>query len=757
MLAQHLLDWAIRAISLFNTIILLWLGLTVSLNAERRRWGTYVASGGLLLGALVFAIHSIALEHIFNAFTTQLAFWWRLTWLPFILSPYLWYLVMGWYTGVLRAGRSARAANGSMDAEPQVSQALQAAGRQRLWLAALSALGAAALALPLVTRLFPTYDDLTQHTPSGALFSGGTLVLLLLYPAYGVLCFALALAVLRHPGSSDRFMGELAQQRARPWLIAASGALLAVTLCAGGAIIGLLHGIQARQIDFAAPATLTTIMVFDVVITGLIALAVVLMGQGVVAYEIFTGKALPRGGLARHWHRSLILAGGYGVLVGGCLELPVDAMYPLVLATTLMTAFYALLTWRLYLEHEQGINQLRPFVASQRMYEQLLTPSTAPEVNITTPFSALCEDVLGAKVAYLAALGPLAPLAGSALAFPATGAAPTSALAAISARFQSPQEICTPLAPDEAGGAVWAVPLWSERGLIGALLLGEKRDGSLYTQEEIELARATGERLIDTQASAAMAQRLMALQRERLVESQIIDQRTRRVLHDEVLAHLHTAMLKLSIQEPGNRPAEAQTEVVALLGEMHHQIANLLHAIPTTTTREVARLGLLGALRQAMEYELGATFTRVNWQIEPAAEQAARLLQPLVAEVVFCAAREAIRNAARYGRTGDASRPLNLTLSLCWQRGLQLAIKDDGVGLGASHPPTQGSGQGLALHSTMMTVIGGALTVESVPGSSTTITLTIPQELIPAPETPTLLGEETPAINAAPTTQSNVA
>ena len=48
MLADDLLDWVIRAISLFNTIILLWLGLTVSLNAERRRWGTYVASSGLL-------------------------------------------------------------------------------------------------------------------------------------------------------------------------------------------------------------------------------------------------------------------------------------------------------------------------------------------------------------------------------------------------------------------------------------------------------------------------------------------------------------------------------------------------------------------------------------------------------------------------------------------------------------------------------------------------------------------------------------
>ena len=88
---------------------------------------------------------------------------------------------------------------------------------------------------------------------------------------------------------------------------------------------------------------------------------------------------------------------------------------------------------------------------------------------------------------------------------------------------------------------VWAVPLWSERGLIGVLLLGDKRDGGLYTQEEIEIARASGERLIDTQASAEMARRLMALQRQRLADSQVLDRRARRVLHDDVLPRLHTA------------------------------------------------------------------------------------------------------------------------------------------------------------------------------------------------------------------------
>ena len=43
-----LLDWVVRALSYFNTIALVWLGLTVLLTTERRRWGAWLAGGGLL-------------------------------------------------------------------------------------------------------------------------------------------------------------------------------------------------------------------------------------------------------------------------------------------------------------------------------------------------------------------------------------------------------------------------------------------------------------------------------------------------------------------------------------------------------------------------------------------------------------------------------------------------------------------------------------------------------------------------------------
>jgi signal transduction histidine kinase len=95
--------------------------------------------------------------------------------------------------------------------------------------------------------------------------------------------------------------------------------------------------------------------------------------------------------------------------------------------------------------------------------------------------------------------------------------------------------------------------------------------------------------------------------------------------------------------------------------------------------------------------------------------------------VLFYAAREAMRNAARYGRGGDAARLLHLGLEVAWRDGLEITVEDDGVGLGVAEDSDAGSGQGLALHSTMMAVVGGTLAVESVPGAYTRVALTLPQ------------------------------
>ena len=46
------LDWAILAVSLYNTIVLFWLGLTVLLNARHKNWSVWLAGGGLKRGVV---------------------------------------------------------------------------------------------------------------------------------------------------------------------------------------------------------------------------------------------------------------------------------------------------------------------------------------------------------------------------------------------------------------------------------------------------------------------------------------------------------------------------------------------------------------------------------------------------------------------------------------------------------------------------------------------------------------------------------
>lgn len=704
MTGRFFLDWAILAVSLLNTILMLWLGLTVWLNAERRAWGVWLISGSLLLGGAFFISHTAILGFDFTTagWGPSLNFWWRAGWGPVVALPFAWYIVILWYAGFWE------------NREAALFQ------RQRFpflftVISVIMLVGLLIFANPLPSLWQVAALNLTA-TPEVA----GVPLLILVYPVYIVLCIALSLDALRNPGPSTRMMGDLARRRARPWLAATAVLLLVISFLVGVAMVWIVLNVQSRPrglIEFYDTA-LVTIGWFDLVIASLIGLVVLLLGQAVVVYEVFTGQTLPRRGLVRYWRNTVILAAGFGVTVGLALVLHLRPIYSVLLTMLVMTVFYALSSWRAFAERERYMRSLRPFVASQQLYEHLLTPSAAPpETDVAGPFRALCENVLSARRAYLVAVGPLAPLVGPPLAYPTSANLP--ALTTLLAGFDSPQTMIKSIDSAHYAGAHWAVPLWSERGLIGVLLLGEKSDGGLYSQEEIEIARASGERLIDTQASAEMARRLMALQRQRLAESQVVDRQTRRALHDDVLPRLHAAMLSLNDQRHA-------TEAMTLLGDAHRQIAELLRAMPSARAPEVARLGLLAALRQTLDapHDLGHAFDSVNWQIEPAAETQAQRIPALNAEVMFYAAREAIRNAARYGRP-DSTIPLHLAITASWREGLHLCIEDDGAGVGAVSSPG-GSGQGLALHSTLLAVVGGTLAIESEPGRYTRVNLYLP-------------------------------
>lgn len=706
-----LLDWAIIAISFFNAILLLWLGFTVLLNSDRRSPGIWVAGAGLLLGAAFFVSHTaIVGRGVITLSVASTIFWWTIAMVPAIILPFAWYAIMLWYAGYWN--------------DPQSDLRR----RQRPLLLLTSGgliVGLLSLAAGMVLLAVPAPFLYTLRTFIRWSIAGIPL-LAVGYSLYVVLCIGLSLDALRRPGPPRRMMGDLARRRAHPWLVVASLAMLGVSLLVMGVVMWVVQDARQRTFYDIFLASTRTFAWFDVVIAALLSFAILMLGQAVVSYEVFTGKSLPRRGLLRHWRSAIILAAGYSVIVGAAFAIELRFIYILLLTAVLMTLFFALFAWSSYEERERYIAQLRPFITSNRLYDQLLTQATPQDVDLGPPFRTLCANVLDARLAYLAALGPMAPLVGPPLTYPNRETLSLPPLADITTQFTSPTVMTIPLDPGRYQGAVWAVPLWSERGLIGVFLLGEKRSGGLYTQEEIEIARVSGERLIDTQASSEMARRLMLVQRERLAQTQVIDQQTRRVLHDDLLPALQTAMIKMSSSQLNDEVQQA----VEILTAAHRQISDLLHDMPTITAPDVARLGLIVALRRAVESEFKASFDAVKWHISAAAAENAGQIPNLTAEVVFYAAREVVRNAARYGRGEEVwhgeKRPFTLTITADWQNGLLLTLEDNGVGLEMTAATNRGSGQGLALHSTMMAVVGGTLAVESAPGQHTRVVLALP-------------------------------
>lgn len=686
------LDTAVLAVSLFNAMLLLWLGIVVVSNADRRRGGIWLAGAGLLSGGIFFLIHTAIIGRGLASASQDSDVLWHLGWLPIIVAPLAWYVVMLWYTGVY----------GAPGKRPAAWQRLYLPGLVGVLICA-----ALLLALIFIGGTLPSFAQIVALERTTYLPTSATLLFILLYVSYNTACIALSIHALRHPEPSARWMGDLARQRARPWLTAAALVLLVVSLLVSGLLV-LLYLTYRADLVASSASLRVWLALYDLLVSALIAAAVILIGKATVSYEIFTGKSLPRRGFFRLWRRAVILAAGYSLLIAAAVALDAPALYALLAATILLIVFYALLSVRLFGERERLMRELRP----------ILTPPALAADDVTrgggrAMFDSLCGNLLNTRVGYLYPFLPYVP----ALAYPAENAIPPLGLAELDAIVSGTDEPFRSVPAQNFGGAAWAIPLRNERGLIGVLLLGEQKYGGLYTQEEIEIAQAAGERIVAAEASATLSRRLLTLQRGHLAATQVADRRARRTLHDDILPQLHTAMLDLSTGDA----QDTQQAIIQLQG-VHRALSDLLREMPSGSSPTVERYGVIGGLRRAVANEFQGAFETVGWSVSPEAEAAALRLSPLSAEVLYAAAREAVRNAAKHARHAEGGRGVNLCLRAFWQEGLMLEIADDGA---PWEPTAATNGQGVELHSTMLAVIGGAWTLERRP-SETCVRLFMP-------------------------------
>ncbi len=689
--ADTLRPWAQYAVSIFNFLLLLWLGLTVFLNARERSWGTYLAGTGLLVGAVFFACHTVALDYSLDTLLEKSPGWWAILSWPVVALPLGWLLLMVWHCGALRPGAALKR---------KMTLALCACIFGAGALVGLSLLGAPH------GRWTPFGLDERGHERA----FWAIRALLLLYPFFLVVCTGASLIAVAAPVETTSWRRQEAVRRARPLLLASSLCQFLVSLGVGWALVSMgtgdivsggyaLLNLTGQVAGWIDNADLSLILAIGV--------SVLLFGKAVVSFEIFTEKILPRRGVLSQWRAVVSFAAIYALMIGGAWGLEWKPIFPLLLSSACVSVFLALFAWRALAERDRELSRLRAFVSSGHWLEGLVAGREAElERAVSSPLETLCVALIGASRAALIPSPALAPLFGRARTFP-----PLLPFDAAWNTLETRGENVRAL--NGEGGWILAAKLGDKRE-VGVLLLGERRDGALYTVEEIELARATGAYLLDIGAAGALAGRLRTLQNQKLAEIAALDRSAKRRLHDDILPLLHGALLSWNTPDSDARD---------LISQAHRDISALLRELPTGQS---APPDALLALRRELDTELAGSFDTASFHADDDAHQAAISLAPSLSQTVFFAAREALRNSARHARGNDSSRPLHVEVRAHTQfNRLEIEVADDGIGSASAPIKADTSGAGLGLHAALLAIAGGELAVERS-ASGTLVTISVP-------------------------------
>jgi signal transduction histidine kinase len=692
-----MLPWqaAALAISIFNAIICLWLGSTVILDGGRER-GPQLAAAGMVMAGVFFLIHAAVVGRGPPLSGVGLPFWWRVISVPSLLAPYAWYATMVWYTGV--SGRVLT----------MHKLLLVVVG---LFIGVLVLLLTAIYPLPPQVRTFALRIVPAWLVAGLPFIVAGYLLTL-------IICFVLPIhALLTGPGRRANLPSQ-AWGRVRTWLVRTSLlGLLGGLIALGGAVVVFSVSPNLQQ----ASNTLTRLFFqFDVTVLLVVAAALGAAGQAVGAYAAFTERPLPQWSRIDQWRWLLVIAALFALIVGVSAALGVDSIYILLFATTLAALAYALLSWRYRIEHEAFMDRLRPFVSSLHFQDRLLDGGTSLSVAVAGLVEAVSRDVLRAERACLI-LRDTIPGLPPAVAYQ-WGAAPAPSLDELPIPDSAQR---SGLRLDPGSGAEWAIPLWDGRGLAGALVLGAPVSGSVYSEELMEVAAACCARLTDALAGERAARMLADVLRQRIAEVKVLGSQGRRTLHDDVLPHIHAALIHLSAMP---NPDSTATEAIGALSNAHRELSALIRTLPPATPHRLEHVGLAQTLHDLATLDFGAAFDSVSWQIAPGVEPRLVSTPQFVGEVVSYAVQEALRNAARHARGADSRRPLPVTIAISWNHGLVIEIADDGVGMQAAGG-NGGAGAGLRLHRGLLAVLGGTFQASSPPAGGTSVRLFVPEDL----------------------------
>lgn len=254
------------------------------------------------------------------------------------------------------------------------------------------------------------------------------------------------------------------------------------------------------------------------------------------------------------------------------------------------------------------------------------------------------------------------------------------------------------------------VPLVFRNQALGVLIaLDRMVDGPEFNREDEDLLLAFG-------ASAATAvHTASSVQQDRLVHAlEAAEQERRRwarELHDETLQALGGLQMLLS---SAVRTGEAGTREKTLrdaIAQINQEVHNLRALITELRPAELDELGLHSALEALAERRQADSGLRVRLDVEPVR------LDPVVESAVYRLVQEALTNAAKHAEAQTAEVRL-----VAHDGVIEVEVRDDGRGF---DPAEESSGFGLVGMRERVELLRGAFSVESEPGSGTTVTARI--------------------------------
>jgi signal transduction histidine kinase len=777
----HLLQTIALALSIFDTVSFIWLALTVWLNGDRQSSIARLGVVGLGFSALFFFIHALLISKPLTPTTSPipLDFWWRLIWLPAISVPYIWFAIGLHYAALINQGWRRR---------------------RPLLLLCSGIFGCLLLVMLIINRDTFTYvgtlrllayGDLFNDTSAG-LFSPPVLlpVLFLFYVTFCAIgpWFTLGRinrlwrafwgTLLKRKSAIEdtplpTMRSELAKafwedptevelledpvfswHLARPILFFAAVLMVILTTTLG--ILGTWSitdwfEVQRNGIVHLPMETIPlNLLILDMLATGSVAIIILLVGYSIVRHGILIERPLARRGFFEQWRGIVIVSTAIAILIALLVSFTHGTVGGLLLITSLATGVYALFTWSTYTAHDRYIALLGPFLRSTNLRHWLNTDQKKTEQGLEDLFFLLCKDILAVKWARLTVM------AGS-VRRNFDYRWPTLAKEQI--KYTLPKKVTGNVVGEEKRAPVrvrlnidgkaaicWVLPIYDELGLVATLYLGPRQDGAAFTDEDMDLAHACGERILDALGDHEAMQAVAALLRRRIVDVKLLGAQHRRILHDDILPQMHLALLRLeslrsyvasdsapsSIQEEGATSEQVLNETVAMISDAHRRLAAMMRATAPSAPHRLERDGLMHAIHTMLVQDFQHAFDEVEWCVsEEAAHCIDEVTPPAIAELIFAAVQEALRNAARHARGTDVHRRLCLTLKAsCAQldSDLEVIVADDGVGIISASSSTTGTGGGLLTHSALLAIAGGSLTLKSSPGDGVTVRIYLPSE-----------------------------